>query len=276
MILSRRQQHVTGVHATSSSTIRADHIAGSGAEPLARPRWSSDDPSITTRLESLLLAGDVTAARNLVMTTYFKPLQAYVGRLPITRALLHKVGCETVEEIVHSFFSERISKDHVMMAWSRGQCPFRAWVRRSMKFYLLTLYERHYRRRQSHLAQLDETQVEGEGDANRVFDLEVRLELCREALRRAGERAAREGRGDEWKAFCLHVCEGRKLETLTNLLRPGRNAKATMRWFRACVRQELREIVSWPGATLRQIDEELCTLLEIGGAHALDDADRMS
>jgi hypothetical protein len=96
-------------------------------------------PHLTTALGELLGAGDITRARQLIMSLYYEPLVAYVRKIPWTVEIRRSPEYDGDEGggLVRAFFADRLGRDEVLLAWSRERCQFRHWVRRVMRNFLL-------------------------------------------------------------------------------------------------------------------------------------------
>ncbi|MBL9120901.1 MAG: hypothetical protein JNL80_13400 [Phycisphaerae bacterium] len=208
--------------------------------------------------------GSGDEARRLVMRVYREPLLAYVRKVRWVAGLHQLPGYEDPESIVSGFFADRLAHDRVLLSWAAERCRFRAWIRSTMRNYLLSLVaiqrqdavnRRHLEERSLH------ADFESHGPEE-AFDMAFRECLVREAIRATASKAASIGRGHAWQAFVAHELEGKPYSALEHLL-PGTHGQraAALRRMRALLVQALRDAVAWPGASESEIDEELEVLM---------------
>jgi DNA-directed RNA polymerase specialized sigma24 family protein len=208
--------------------------------------------------------GSGDEARRLIMRVYREPLLAYVRRVRWTSGLHHLPGYEDPESIVNGFFAERLAHDRVLLSWAAERCRFRAWIRSTMRNYLLSLVAIQ-RQDAVNRQNLEKRVVAGEFETEgpeEAFDLAFRDCIVREAMRAAASKAFALGRGNAWQAFVAHELQGVPYQELVHLV-PGTHGQraAALRRMRSLLVQALRDAVSWPGASEAEIDAELEVLM---------------
>ncbi len=198
------------------------------------------------------------------MRVYREPLLAYVRRVRWAHGLHLLPGYEDPESIVSGFFAERLAHDRVLLSWAAERCRFRAWIRSTMRNYLLSLVaiqrqDAVNRRNLEQRAIVGDFETEGPEQA---FDLAFRECIVREAMRATAARALALGRSNAWQAFVAHELQGVPYQELVHLV-PGTHGQraAALRRMRALLVQALRDAVAWPGASEAEIDEELEVLM---------------
>lgn len=198
------------------------------------------------------------------MRVYREPLLAYVRKVRWVSGLHQLPGYEDAESVVNGFFAERLASDRVLLSWAAERCRFRAWIRSTMRNYLLSLVAIQ-RQEAVNRRNLEERSVHAEfeaGGPEEAFDLAFRVCVVREAMRTAATRARSLGRDGAWQAFVAHELRGKAYSELTHLV-PGTHGQqaAALRRMRALLVQALRDAVAWPGASESEIDEELEVLM---------------
>ncbi len=202
------------------------------------------------------------------MTLYYEPLVAYVRKIPWTVEIRRSPEYDGDDGggLVRAFFVDRIGRDEVLLAWSRDRCPFRHWVRRVMRNFLLAKLAEVQQAKRNFSKFLSQQSPEESEDpsVDAAFDREFLRVVVRVASERTEQRLRARNRSEVWEAFRERYCRGRSYDELAHLI-PGTHgtqagALARAAWTFAMA---VREAISWPGASEDDIDRELQSLLRV-------------
>jgi hypothetical protein len=219
-------------------------------------------PSLLVRL---LRAGPdgLARARRLIMEVYAAPL-----RIWFLGSSFFRMGWpdgQKPEEVVDGFFASRLDRKLFLADWLISRRPLRFWLITAFKHYLFEQLDAHAKSRRDR--KLDPRalpkRLEDDHDPDREFQRRLAIEIVRDAMRRAREALAADGRPEHWDLAMRHIVDGRDYLALAREAGvPAKRAKVMARTALNRLKRSLREVVAWPGATPQEIDEEIRVLME--------------
>jgi len=192
-------------------------------------------------------------ANRHIMHAYAKPLSVY-----FRGSSYRTLG--DADEIVNAFFVDRLSRHDYLSSWEISERPMRYWLLVGFKYFLMEQASGRNIADSGHGQRADDTQHH---DPASEFHREVARSVVREAANIAQASCQKDGLGEHWHLWVRHHLYGRSLRELAadhdyDFVR----VKVMTRTASNRFRRALRELVSWPGATRTQVDDEIRELMQ--------------
>jgi RNA polymerase sigma-70 factor (ECF subfamily) len=192
-----------------------------------------------------------------VMQVYCEPLQVYFR------------GCSDrwlgdPDDMVDSFFADRLARDRFFSDWQKSQKRLRRWIINAFCYFLME--ERRRRNRDTGIGELPEELPSFEGNPEREVDRAFVFSILRRALKQTQKICESQGLHDHWRVFYRHQCEGQPYaECACEFNVEPTRARRMARTARDKFRETLRELVAddLDGASNEAVDEELQALVSI-------------
>ena len=221
----------------------------------SRDRPDAFPPTAVTWLGQRLRSDD--AERSLavrhVMSVYFEPLTIY-----FKGSSYRTLG--DAEEFVSGFFSDRLSRRDYLDRWMGSGLPLRVWLIKGLKYYLSE--RKRAMRRDGAAALPEDAPDDGAPGPGTAFSRRLANNVVTEALRAAAGELDAAGLGAHWEVFRLHHVEGLPYAQIARLKGIDAERAAVMaRTAGRRLRARIRELCAWPGATSREIDDELLSMM---------------
>lgn len=221
-------------------------------------------PSETGRVRVLLREGLEREAMSHVMRCYRDALLAYVRGSSFLRSF-EDAGLGTADEdLVQEFLTERVGREGFLRQWLASGARFRHWLIASFRNLLLDRRRMDLRRaaRRSPLPEGSDPPSDML-DSPATFDAEVARAVVSQAMRLVQDHARERGLSNHWEVFRRHRLEGRsRREIAEEMTELDRDVACVVRTVEGWLREAIRSLVRWPGASDADIEEEIHRLLE--------------
>ncbi len=190
------------------------------------------------------------------MSLYARPLAIFMAG-----STFASVG--DPQEVVQEFFADRLAQEGFLHRWLVSKKQLRHWLIIAFRHHL---FERDRECKKSLPVQgtvpgMDSFAVAPA--AEKAFDREYALNVVREALKIAEATCATAGLIEHWYIFVQHQYHERSYEDLSR--ETDRDVSRLIVMFRTAtnhLRNAVRRMVAWEGATDQEIDEEIHRLME--------------
>ena len=221
-------------------------------------------PNETAQVRGLLRDGLEREAMSHVMRCYRDALLAYVRGSSFLRGF-EEAGLGTADEdLVQEFLLERVGREGFLQQWLASGARFRHWLIASFRNLLLD-------RRRSDLRRAARRASVPEGfdpaadtqDAEAAFDAQVARAIVAQAMRLVQDHARERGLNDHWEVFRRHRLEGRtRREIASEMSELDRDVACVVRTVEGWLREAIRTLVRWPGASEAEVEQEIHRLME--------------
>ena len=217
---------------------------------------SSEMPS-TQRSWIQFMAGRGEGGRNevnlYIMRVYSEPLAMLLTRR-------RGMSREDADDLVRSFFSDRLARPEFFTRWAESGKPLHLWL------WIGVEYRRREERRENHRLhglELSVNQVDPREPIEVELDRTFARCVVRTALELAREESAAKGQELHLRLLLEHVCGERPYkEIAAELGIELKGASGMVRTAKATVRKAIREVLLRDGIPPERIDAELERLLE--------------
>lgn len=241
------------------ATFSRNVIGVSGENRTPEGRMAQRDIFPTTQRTWIDVALDRTvegrqAVNHHIMSVYAHPLRVYC--LGTAARWLGEP-----EDVVAGFFADRLARDGFLDDWQRSGLRLRRWLMNAFSFYLSE--EQRRRRRDRRMTELQSDHDAMSDAPERLVDRAFGESIVIQAMRLAQVECAAQGLESHWSIFVRHAYAGERYDLIaTDVgLTPARAAvmaRTAARHFRKAI----RELLQSDGATERDVDDEIRTLLE--------------
>ena len=199
----------------------------------------------------------IMLANGYVMESYLRPLTTYCSKIGLARS-----ARADADELVHSFFANRLSNPDYLKSWLTSGLRLRQWLRNGLHFYV------HELRRKN------ATQIEGQGLSEEVasdglahdheFEHAWALASLDLAIKETKAGLEKRGRRDEWEMFWSHFVGGVPHAKIGERFQLTA-AQVAQRAFAvgAQLRDALYGILRKDGAFSSEIDLEVRSMMEV-------------
>lgn len=221
-------------------------------------------PNETAHVRGLLRDGLEREAIGHVMSCYRTALLAYLRGSSFLRSF-DEAGLGTSDEdLVQEFLIERVGRDGFLKQWLASGARFRHWLIASFRNMLLDR-RRGELRRASRRGAMHEglDPIADDPTAEARFDAQVARAIVLEATRIVHDHARDRGLNHHWEVFRRHRLEGRtRKEIAEEMTEIDRDVACVVRTVEGWLRDAIRTLVRWPGATDADVEEEIRRLME--------------
>jgi len=200
-------------------------------------------------------AGAADANRH-IMSVYAGPLEVFARGTPYARMA-------APQELVASFFADRLARGDFLAAWLASGKRLRHWLCNALVFHLKELARRQWRRsREVAGEELDSLPADGEAPYAAV-DRAFAVAVVQSALAATKEHLGERRMGEHFRAFERHHAEGLSYrEVARELDLPPERVRVMARAGRDAFRRSVREHLRRDGARSIDLDAEVEVLLE--------------
>jgi len=221
-------------------------------------------PNETAQVRVLLRDGLEQEAVNHVMRCYREALLAYLRGSSFLRSFADAGLGTADEDLVQEFLAERVGREGFLHQWLNSGARFRHWLIASFRNLLLDRRRTDLRRAARRASLPDGLPSPSDGsEAERRFDAEVARAVVAQAMRLVQKHARDRGLNDHWEVFRRHRLEGHSRRQIAEEMEDlERDVACVVRTVEGWLRESIRVLVRWPGASETEVEEEIRRLME--------------